>query len=619
MKNIKLFPAPKHIRELEGCFRAAIPMNIPDEMSALTSIFGGIYQTGGTDQIRFCSNREIHPEGYLLEITGAGIRIESSCPAGRFYALVTLGQMLQQHTLLPCCSIQDAPSLKMRGYMLDISRGRIPNMDTLRNLADLLAKFKYNQLQLYIEGFSFDYPSFPACMEGHTPLTGTELQELDLYCRQRYIELVPNQNCLGHMAPWLARPEYRHLAEYEADLEVFGRKYPPTTLDAADPGSLELVKRMFEDLLPNFISRWVNVDMDEAFELGKGKNADFAAQYGSDRLFLNYARKLHDYFSSQGRRMMMWADAAAESSLLRAELPEDILLLEWGYEAEHPYEQRLEALRNAGRSFCVSPGTSSWSSFTGNTDNMLKNITIALDAAKRFGAEGMLLTEWGDMGHLQPPATNWPGMVYAGSLAWNIDRKVNETELASALDLFVFRDNRSILGQLALDMGRYNRKESFRLPCRTLACFPILLGPMEADAYASAVLRLATALVNMAPPPVAKVYLAEIENRKTTDGSTILEDIENWLGRLASAEPACKDGSLILEEYRCALESVWVLTRAHSLLLQGVRDARLAHRIGQLVESYRRLWPSRAKPDCLESSLKGFLRLQAHFKGGEIR
>lgn len=619
MRKISLFPTPKQTQYLDGTYNAECPLEVPAELAALETVFDGIFRIGGAGIVQYFRNGEMNPEGYCLEIQSDGIRVESADSAGRFYAMVTLGQLLEQGRKIPCCRIQDAPALGMRGYMLDVSRGRIPNMQKLRTLVDLLAKFKYNQLQLYIEGFSFEYTSFPECMEGHTPLTGTELRELDEYCKMRHMELVPNQNCLGHMAPWLARPEFRHLAEREEDVELFGRKYPPTTLDAADPGSLALVERMFEDLLPNFTSRWVNVNMDEAFELGKGKNAEYAAAYGKDRLFLSYAKKLHGYFSTRGWRMMMWADAAADSGLLRDELPADILMLEWGYEAEHPYVERAEALKKAGRSFCVSPGTSSWSSFTGNTDNMLKNITTAMDVAARYGAEGMLLTEWGDMGHLQPPAVNWPGMVYAGCLAWNLEQPLDEAELARALDLFIFRDQSGTMGRLLLDMGRYNRKESFRLPCRTLACMPILLGPMPADTYATAVNRIATAFANMAPPPVAKVYLTELEHRKTGDTQGILADLEEQMQRLENASPCCKNAALIVAELRCALKSVWVLTRAHDLLLRGETNSALAASIDEVVESYRRIWPARAKPDGLENSLTGFTRLAAHFKGGAVQ
>ncbi len=611
-----LLPIPRTIRRLEGSHAVSLPVAVPADCAALETIFPGVYQTGPECRVAFQWNAALPAEGYLLEITPEGIRIASAAPAGRFYGLITLGQLLMEDGPLPCCRIEDNPRLPLRGFMLDVSRGRIPTMETLYRLADLLAMFKYNHLQLYIEGFSFAYPSFPRCWEGGTPLTPEELRRLDAYCRERFIELAANQNTLGHMAPWLARPEFRSLAEREEGLELFGRTFPPTTLNAADPESLALVRRTLDDLLPCFASPRVNVGLDEAFELGKGKNAAYAARHGSGRLFLDYAKKLHEYLSGNGKEMMMWADAAASPLLLR-ELPRDILLLEWGYEAEHPFEKRAGALRENGRRFLVCPGTSSWSSFTGITDNMLANVSAAATAAGRWGAEGLLLTDWGDMGHLQMPAASWPGLAFAGALAWDWEADVGEDLLARALDRFVFRDRNQVLGRLALDMGRYSRWESFRMACRTVACLPILLGPMPADRYRQAVPRFVQAMARMAPEETASVYLAEWEGRREPDPRTLLASLEEMKERLAEARPVRRDGPLLLEECRCALDCVGALTRAHDLLLRGGEDTALAGDLAAVADRYRDLWPRRARPDGLENSLSGLIRLRNYF--GEVK
>lgn len=97
--------------------------------------------------------------------------------------------------------------------MIDISRNKIPQLETLYRIIDLISDLKFNQLQLYIEGSPFAYESFPQVWELETPLTGEEILLIDAYCRERYIELVPNQNSFGHMEHWLSRPEFNHLAE----------------------------------------------------------------------------------------------------------------------------------------------------------------------------------------------------------------------------------------------------------------------------------------------------------------------------------------------------------------------------------------------------------------------
>ncbi|TVQ04067.1 MAG: hypothetical protein EA359_07710 [Balneolaceae bacterium] len=95
--------------------------------------------------------------------------------------------------------------------MLDISRDKIPTMETLYEIVDMLSMLRYNHLQLYVEGFSFGYPSFRDLWEHtETPVTGEEMQELERYAAERMIELVPNQNMLGHMGAWLATDRFAH-------------------------------------------------------------------------------------------------------------------------------------------------------------------------------------------------------------------------------------------------------------------------------------------------------------------------------------------------------------------------------------------------------------------------
>ena len=57
-------------------------------------------------------------------------------------------------------------------------------LDTLKRIADIASELKFNQMQLYIEGFSFAYEDYPQVWEGITPLTGEEISELDKYCKE---------------------------------------------------------------------------------------------------------------------------------------------------------------------------------------------------------------------------------------------------------------------------------------------------------------------------------------------------------------------------------------------------------------------------------------------------
>ncbi|GAH23368.1 unnamed protein product, partial [marine sediment metagenome] len=103
---------------------------------------------------------------------------------------------------IPCLEIKDFPDFPHRGVMLDISRNKVPKMETLYALIDLLSKLKINQFQLYTE-HTFAYQGHEQVWKDASPLTGEEVLALDDFCRKRFIELVPNQNSFGHLHRWL--------------------------------------------------------------------------------------------------------------------------------------------------------------------------------------------------------------------------------------------------------------------------------------------------------------------------------------------------------------------------------------------------------------------------------
>ena len=141
---------------------------------------------------------------------------------------------------------------EVRGYMLDVSRDRVPTLKTLREIVDLLARCNYNQLQLYTE-HAFAYSAHPEAWEEADPVTPEDVRKLDAYCRMQGIELVANQNTFGHMERWLKLPRYNPLAKFPKGgaITPWGavKKYP-TTLDPANPGSIALVESLFDELLP---------------------------------------------------------------------------------------------------------------------------------------------------------------------------------------------------------------------------------------------------------------------------------------------------------------------------------------------------------------------------------
>ena len=105
---------------------------------AVKLVAGDAVKTGGTP-IRLGIDASAAPsQGYQLHIRHDGIVVIGGDEAGLFYAVQTLIQILRQkHNRLPLVHIEDAPEFPARGVMLDISRDKVP---TLQTLLDLVAQ-----------------------------------------------------------------------------------------------------------------------------------------------------------------------------------------------------------------------------------------------------------------------------------------------------------------------------------------------------------------------------------------------------------------------------------------------------------------------------------------------
>lgn len=235
--EFQIISKTKTARGITEHFTVSYPLTItlPDELTSLDTLLNATLKCETAVEtanaaVTFTADATLGKEAYRLDILSDGIHISYATRTGAFYGLITLGQILSQcESSIPYCKIVDEPALSVRGYMLDISRGKVPTLEDLCGYVDRLAELKYNQLQLYVEGFSFAYPSYTEVWKDATPITGEEIRYPDSYCEKQGIELVPNQNGLGHMAAWLSRDEFRHLAETEHGMKFMGSAMPTFT------------------------------------------------------------------------------------------------------------------------------------------------------------------------------------------------------------------------------------------------------------------------------------------------------------------------------------------------------------------------------------------------------
>lgn len=173
------------------------------------------HQPVGSHLIYLTASPELSREAYTLAVTPENITICGSLESGVLYGVQTLRQMIRQAgAVLPTVLISDKPAMENRGFYHDATRGRVPTLSYLKQLADTLSFYKINQLQLYIE-HSYLFDDLTEMWRDDTPLTAEDILELDRYCRGLGIDLVPSLASFGHLYKLLCTKSYAHLCELE--------------------------------------------------------------------------------------------------------------------------------------------------------------------------------------------------------------------------------------------------------------------------------------------------------------------------------------------------------------------------------------------------------------------
>ena len=389
-------------------------------------------------------------EEYHLIIKENRIQIISKTEKAAFYGLITLKQ-LQSEQIIETQEIKDKPDLKVRGLMLDISRAKVLNVSSIKKIIDLIAELKYNHLELYVEGFSYEYKNIKEALADKNYLTQEEYLEVEKYAIEKYIDFVPNQNGFGHMSDWLALDKFKELAECPDGFEIWGSKRPPSTLDPTNPKSFELVKQMYEEMIPFTKSKYFNMNFDEPYELGHGKQE--CLKTSTEDVYIEYLEKLANVVRKYNKTPMIWGDVLVKHPDKISKLSKDIVFIDWGYNKAYDFVNHAKMLEELKVKYLLAPGTSTWSSITGRFIDMKETIENSTCSSKKYHGLGILLTDWGDMGHLQYLPSSYLGFIYGAMLSWS-SGTIEDAEKYLAIIL-----NDETLAKVIVELSHYHELE----------------------------------------------------------------------------------------------------------------------------------------------------------------
>lgn len=306
------------------------------------------------------------------------------------------------------------------GVMLDCSRNAVMNVDSLKRWVDITSEMGYNALQLYIEDtYEIEGHPYFGYMRGR--YTQTELREINDYARSQGMELIPAIQTLAHLNGIVRWPEYQSHVD-TGDI-----------LLAGDEAVYELIDRMFASIAQCFSSRTINIGMDEAHLIGRGKYYDLHGDTDRSQILVDHLKRVAEIGGKYGFTMMMWSDmffrlvagddyyesSAPINDEIRKQIPDNVKLIYWDYYStdENRYDAMLTAHEKIKKDTVFAGGIWSWKGLAPANGFSIRATEAALDACRSHGVQDIFFTMWGDDGGECSKFSLLPALFYAAEAA----------------------------------------------------------------------------------------------------------------------------------------------------------------------------------------------------------
>ncbi|OGV77580.1 MAG: hypothetical protein A3K19_08990 [Lentisphaerae bacterium RIFOXYB12_FULL_65_16] len=538
-------------------------------------------------------------EGYALSAAPERLLIHAAGTQGLLHGVQTARQLIRANLTnhsLPEIAIQDWPSLRYRGFQDDITRGPSSRLSMLETEVVLSSEFKMNFFTYYME-HQYAFTKHPAIGPADGSLTPGELRDLVAFAQPYGVDILGCQQSFGHSWQILRHKEYEHLRETSG------------ILCPVKEETYQLLDELYAEQVPLTPFPMFNICCDETEGLGTGPSKELADKIGVGGVYAQHLRRVHDLLKDKyGKRMMMWGDIILRHPENLKEIPQDTVMLTWGYHAGDSFENQITPFAKSGYDFFVCPGVSCWSRILPDFACANKNIRNFVRDGAKLGALGMLNTTWDDDGE-NFNAPNWHGALWGAECAWN----GSTTEI----DAFNRRIGAVLFGETADHFG-----QAIALLTRTHT-LPGFDGMMDRRFWALDVAECpvseaasraqAQALLDLVNPAIEHLQQAKRDakfNARILDyflfGARRMQLMgERALAFLDAAHAAEKATQPGTDKVAATAALTQALTK-----ITAIRDAHAA-----LKPEYETLWLEESKPFALDNVLKRFDRAVTTYDG----
>jgi beta-glucosidase len=345
-------------------------------------------------------------EGYRLIVTPRTITISAATPAGVFYGIQTLRQLLPPAIFgdapaagvrwdVPAVVIEDTPRFSWRGAHLDVSRHFLPK-EFVRKYIDLLAVHKMNRFHWHLtddQGWRVEIKKYPKLTEvaawrketivgphregPDAPFDGIrhggfytqdEIRDIVAYAADRFVTVVPEIEMPGHSQAVVAA--YPELGSTDQPAEPRTRWGVSPFLLNADDSTIAFMQDVLAEVLTLFPSPWIHVGGDEAVKTQWRENPRIQARIkalglaNEEELQSWFIGKMDAFLTARGRRLIGWDE------ILEGGLAPNAAIMSW-----RGIEGAIAAAR-AGHDAVLTPTSHTYFDYYQSADTAAEPLAI---------------------------------------------------------------------------------------------------------------------------------------------------------------------------------------------------------------------------------------------------
>lgn len=333
--------------------------------------------------------------GYKITKNENGIKIEYSKRHTFFMALKEI--MIGIYEAEKCLKTERV------GVLFDCARNAVMNVKTIKKYIVYLALIGYNYIKLYVEDcLKIDGEPYFGYMRG--AYTKEEIKEIDSFATLFGVELVPCIQTLAH---------YNQLFLHQDYLEI--RDRDDILLIGADR-TYDLIENIFKTVSECFSSRNINIGMDEAHSVGRGKYCDLNGYASPNSLFFTHLEKVLKISKKYGFTPYMWSDMVFSnyfngqywvkegnfSEEYLKTVPKDVNYIFWDYyhteKDKEIYNNMFRLHKQVSNKLCFAGAVWTWRGFAPYNEFTELTMFPALEAAMEYNVNDIFFTFWGDNG-----------------------------------------------------------------------------------------------------------------------------------------------------------------------------------------------------------------------------